>query len=122
MFRGQFRWAQCARMVLEYRRAKRYRLYRICQRRDQRPIQPKGTCAHHAVYGQQLRMLQLSALCLAVICVGIPYGANWSNEILTLLSFALTAGYAVGDEVLWWRLEKFVRAYTDEHEQGRKTV
>jgi len=52
-------------------------------------------------------MLQISALLLAAICVGIAYSANWSNEILTRLSFALTAGYAVGDEVLWLRLEKF---------------
>jgi len=54
-------------------------------------------------------MLQVSALLLAAIGMGLAYSGNWSNEILTLLSFALTAGYAVGDEVLWLRLEKFAR-------------
>jgi hypothetical protein len=60
-------------------------------------------------YGQLLRMLQVSALFLAVVCAGIAYLASWSNEILTLLSFAVTAGYAVGDELLWLRLERFAR-------------
>lgn len=54
-------------------------------------------------------MLQIFALFLAAICVGIAYSANWSNETQILLSFALTAGYAVGDEVLWLPLEKFAR-------------
>jgi hypothetical protein len=52
------------------------------------------------------------------MCVGIAYSANWSNEILTLLSFALTAVYTVGDEVPWLRLEKFARGIywlTDAH-------
>jgi hypothetical protein len=70
---------------------------------------PKENAHIMSYYGQQLRMLQISALFLAAICVGIAYSANWSNEILTLLSFALTAGYAIGDEVLWLRLEKFAR-------------
>jgi hypothetical protein len=60
-------------------------------------------------YGQILRMLQISGLLLAAVCGGIAYMATWSNEILTLLSFAFTAGYAVGDELLWLRLEKFAR-------------
>ena len=60
-------------------------------------------------YGQLLRMLQVSALILAVVCGGIAYLASWSNEGLTLLSFAVTAGYAVGDEVFWFRLERFAR-------------
>jgi hypothetical protein len=54
-------------------------------------------------------MVQISALFLAAICMVIAYSANWSNEILPLLSFALNAGYAVGDEVLWLQLEKFAR-------------
>jgi len=57
----------------------------------------------------QLRMLQFFALFLAAICLSIAYSANWSHEIPTLLSFALTAGYAVGDEALWLRLETLVR-------------
>jgi hypothetical protein len=60
-------------------------------------------------YGHLLRMLQFSALFLAVVCGGIAYLASRSNEILTLLSFAVTAGYAVGDEVFWLRLERFAR-------------
>ena len=60
-------------------------------------------------YGQILRRLQISGLLLAAFCGGIAYMATWSNEILTLLSFAFTAGYAVGDELLWLRLEKFAR-------------
>jgi hypothetical protein len=61
-------------------------------------------------YGQHLRMLQVSALSVVAVCVGIAYFANWSKEILTLLSFAVTTGYAVGEEVLWLRLEKFARS------------
>jgi hypothetical protein len=72
-------------------------------------LNPKENAHIMSYYSQQLRMLQISALFLAAICVGIAYSANWSHEILTLLSFALTAGYAVGDEVLWLRLEKFAR-------------
>lgn len=60
-------------------------------------------------YSQVLRMLQVSGLFLAAVCGGIAYLASWSNETLTLLSFAVTAGYAVGDELLWLRLEKFAR-------------
>lgn len=70
---------------------------------------PKENAHIMLYYGQQLRRLQLPALFLAAICVRIAYPANWSNETLTLLSFAFTAGYAVGDEVLWLRLEKFAR-------------
>jgi len=60
-------------------------------------------------YGRQLRMLQVSALFMAALCGGIAYWASWSNEILTLFSFAITTGYAVGDEVLWLQLERFAR-------------
>ena len=60
-------------------------------------------------YGRRLRMLQVSALLMAALCGGIAYWASWSNEALTLLSFAFTAGYAVGDEVLWLQLERFAR-------------
>ena len=60
-------------------------------------------------YGRQLRMLQVSALLMAALCGEIAYWASWSNETLTLLSFVFTAGYAVGDEVLWFQLERFAR-------------
>jgi hypothetical protein len=60
-------------------------------------------------YGRQLQMLQVSALLMAALCGGIAYWTSWSNETLTLLSFAITAGYAVGDEVLWLQLERFAR-------------
>lgn len=72
-------------------------------------INPKENGHIMVFYGRQLRMLQVSALCLAAVCGGIAYSASWSNEILTLLSFAFTAGYAVGDEVLWLQLERFAR-------------
>jgi len=72
-------------------------------------INPKENAHIMVYYGQQLRILQISALFLAAVCGGIAYSANWSSEMLTLPSFALTAGYAVGDEVLWLRLEKFAR-------------
>jgi hypothetical protein len=51
----------------------------------------------------------VSALLMAALCGGIAYWTSWSNETLTLLSFAITAGYAVGDEVLWLQLERFAR-------------
>jgi hypothetical protein len=60
-------------------------------------------------YSKQLRMLQVSSLLMAAVCAGIAYSAGWSNETLTLLSFAFTAGYAAGDEVLWLQLERFAR-------------
>jgi hypothetical protein len=60
-------------------------------------------------YGRQLRMLQVSARLMSALCAGIAYWAAWSNETLTLLSFAFTAGYAVGDEILWLQLERFAR-------------
>ena len=60
-------------------------------------------------YSQVLRMLQVSGLFMAAVCGGIAYSASWSHEILTLLSFAVTTGYAVGDELLWLRLERFAR-------------
>ena len=61
------------------------------------------------VYGRQLWMLQVSALLMAALCGGIAYWAAWSNETLTLVSFAFTAGYAMGDEILWLQLERFAR-------------
>lgn len=72
-------------------------------------INPEENAHIMVFYGRQLRMLQVSALFMAAVCGGIAYSASWSNEILTLLSFAFTAGYAVGDEVLWLRLERFAR-------------
>ena len=60
-------------------------------------------------YGRHLRMLQVSALSVVAVCAGIAFFASWSKEILTLLSFAVTTGYAIGEEVLWLRLEKFAR-------------
>ncbi|MEO7860948.1 MAG: hypothetical protein ABIU05_10965 [Nitrospirales bacterium] len=68
-------------------------------------INPKENAHIMVYYGQQLRILQISALFLAAVCGGIAYSANCSSEMLTLPSFALAAGYAVGDEVLWLRLE-----------------
>lgn len=72
-------------------------------------INPKENAHIMVFYGRQLRMLQGSALFMAAVCGGIAYSASWSNEILTLLSFVFTAGYAVGDEVLWLQLERFAR-------------
>jgi len=60
-------------------------------------------------YGRHLRMLQVSSLFLAAFCGGIAYVTSWSDETLTRLSFPLIVGYAIGDEVLWLRLEKFAR-------------
>jgi hypothetical protein len=60
-------------------------------------------------YGRHLRVLQVSALFLSALCGGIAYGAPWSNETLALLSLPLIVGYAIGDEVLWVRLERFAR-------------
>ena len=60
-------------------------------------------------YGRQLRMLQVSALFLAAVCAVVAYWATWSNEVLTLLSLPLIAGYAIGDEILWVSLERFAR-------------
>jgi hypothetical protein len=71
-------------------------------------INPDGNAHIMGFYGRQLRMFQVSALFMAAVCGGIAT-TSWSNEILTLLSFALTAGYAIGDEILWLRLEKFAR-------------
>lgn len=72
-------------------------------------INPEENAHIMVFYGRQLRMLQVSALFMAAVCGGIAYSVSWSNEILTLLSFAFTAGYAIGDEVLWLRLERFAR-------------
>jgi hypothetical protein len=72
-------------------------------------INPKENAHIMLFYGRQLRILQLSSLLMAALCGGIAYWAGWSNETLTLLSFAFTAGYAVGDEVLWLELERFAR-------------
>ncbi|HSL05939.1 MAG TPA: hypothetical protein VK901_20685 [Nitrospiraceae bacterium] len=72
-------------------------------------INPKENSHIMVFYGRQLRILQISALCMAAACGGIAYSASWSNEILTLFSFAFTAIHAVGDEVLWLQLERFAR-------------
>lgn len=60
-------------------------------------------------YGKHLRMLQISSLLLAFLCGGIAYVPNWSDQTLAWLSFPLILGYAIGEEVLWLRLEKFAR-------------
>lgn len=73
-------------------------------------INPMENARIMVFYGQHLRMLQASALFLAAICGGIAYSTSWSNESLTLLSLPLIAGYALGDEVLWLRLERFARS------------
>jgi hypothetical protein len=75
-------------------------------------INPKENAHIMVFYGRQLRILQVSALCMAAVCGGMAYSASWSNEILTLLSFAFTAIHAVGDEVLWLQLERFARGRT----------
>ena len=60
-------------------------------------------------YGPNLRILQISSLFLAALCGLIAYATTWSDEVLALLSLPLIIGYAIGDEVLWLRLEKFAR-------------
>lgn len=60
-------------------------------------------------YGKHLRMLQISSLLLAALCAGIAFATSWSDETLAWLSLPLIVGYAVGEEVLWLRLEKFAR-------------
>lgn len=60
-------------------------------------------------YGPHLRMLQISGLLLTVVCGGIAYATSWSNEVLALLSIPFIGGYAIGEEILWLRLEKFAR-------------
>ena len=72
-------------------------------------INPEQNAHIMMFYGRQLRILQASALLMTAICGWIAYSASWSNEMLTLLSFALTTGHAIGDEVLWLRLERFTR-------------
>ena len=72
-------------------------------------INPKENAHIMVFYSRQLRLLQVSSLFMAAVCGGIAYSASWSNETLTLISFAFTAGYAIGDEMLWLRLERFAR-------------
>ncbi|MGH8497701.1 MAG: hypothetical protein ACRERV_02675 [Methylococcales bacterium] len=60
-------------------------------------------------YGRHLRMFQIFALLMAAGCGSMAYFADWSKEIMTWLSFAVSTGYAVGDEMLWLRLERFAR-------------
>ena len=60
-------------------------------------------------YGKHLRMLQVSSVLLAVLCAGIASATSWPDEALAWLSFPLIVGYAIGEEVLWLRLEKFAR-------------
>ncbi len=72
-------------------------------------LNPEENAHIMVFYSQHLRISQVSALFVVAVCGGIAYFASWSKEILTSLSFAVTAGYAVGEEVLWLRLEKFAR-------------
>ena len=60
-------------------------------------------------YLHHLRIVQVSCLLLITICGGIAEFALWPREILTILSFAVTIGYAAGDEILWLRLDRFAR-------------
>jgi EamA domain-containing membrane protein RarD len=60
-------------------------------------------------YGKHLRLLQISSLFLAVLCAVIAYASSWSDETLGWLSLPLMIGYAVGEEVMWIRLERFAR-------------
>jgi hypothetical protein len=62
-----------------------------------------------AFYGRHLRILQASTLVLVAVCAAIAYFSRWSEEILTLFTFLVTAGYAVTEEVLWLRFEKLAR-------------
>lgn len=110
-----FRRSRCARVVLEYRGIMLDRFPRICERRGQRETQPTENAHIMVFYGRQLRILQVSALFLAVVCAGITRWTDWSDGTLTLLSLPLIAGYVIGDEILWLRLEKFARgAYGPE--------
>lgn len=72
-------------------------------------LNPKENAYIMKFYGRYLRILQISSVSTVAVTAGIAYFATWSKEILTLLSFAVTAGYAIGEEVLWLRLEKFAR-------------
>ncbi len=60
-------------------------------------------------YIRHLRMLQVSSLMALAACGGMAYFAHWPEKILVAVSFAVTAGYAIGEEALWLRLEKFAR-------------
>ena len=80
-------------------------------------LNPRENAHIMVFYGRQLRMLQVSALFLAVVCGVLAYWATWSNEVLTLLSLPLIAGYAIGDEVLWVRLERFARSTEGSEKQ-----
>lgn len=60
-------------------------------------------------YGKHLRLLQASALFLAILCGVIAYAVSWSDETLGWFSLPLMVGYAVGEEVMWLRLERFAR-------------
>ena len=66
--------------------------------------------AHIMVFnGKHLRMLQVTSVLLAVLCAGIASATSWPDEALAWLSFPLIVGYAIGEELLWLRLEKFAR-------------
>jgi hypothetical protein len=63
-------------------------------------------------YGKQLRILQISSLLCAALCGIIASALSWSDDVLTFLSLPFVFGYAIGDEIMWLRLEKFARGRT----------
>jgi hypothetical protein len=73
-------------------------------------LNPEENAHIMVFYSQHLRILQVSALFVVAVCGGIAHFANWSKEILISLSFAVTVGYGLGEEVLWLRLERFARS------------
>jgi hypothetical protein len=72
-------------------------------------LNPEENAHIMVFYGKHLRTLQISALLLAFLCGGIAFTTSWSDDTLAWLSFPLIVGYAIGEEVLWLRLEKFAR-------------
>lgn len=60
-------------------------------------------------YHHYLRILQGSSMFVVAVCSGVAYFADWTKEILVLFSFVVTTGYALGEEVLWLRMERFAR-------------
>lgn len=72
-------------------------------------LNPQENAHIMVFYGKHLRMLQVSGFLLSLLCGGIAFGTNWSDTTLIWLSIPFIIGYAVGEEVLWLRLEKFAR-------------
>lgn len=60
-------------------------------------------------YSTHLRLLQILVLFFAILCGVIAYAVTRSNETLGWIPLPLMVGYAVGEEVMWLRLERFAR-------------